>query len=270
MKKARFFVLFVFFIFVVYLFVRCALSSEEDMTTSNNSILPNMLYDDSQIKNYSYDITAEDVYIFAKACMELGKGYEGRSLMSSIGYGESIFKRLSSLEIDSFMNNVSISDIFGFEPQIGGKGPSGGWIFYDKGMYSDGWRYLEAAPSDLSGGRYVWGENGWIKTSTEIGTGYANTMKISSYRDGDVTAAKACLDYSVNGYDDWFLPSKDELNLMYENLYKKGIGSFVGDYAYWSSSKRFMFSAWKQYFNSGSFGDHFRSKKFHVRPIRAF
>ena len=31
--------------------------------------------------------------------------------------------------------------------KIGDVGPAGGYIFFDKGYYSDGWRYLEAAPS---------------------------------------------------------------------------------------------------------------------------
>ena len=29
------------------------------------------------------------------------------------------------------------------------EGSCGGYVFYDKGFYSDGWRYLEAAPADL-------------------------------------------------------------------------------------------------------------------------
>lgn len=33
--------------------------------------------------------------------------------------------------------------------QVGDIGPAGGYIFLDKGFYSDGWRYLEAAPADM-------------------------------------------------------------------------------------------------------------------------
>lgn len=37
--------------------------------------------------------------------------------------------------------------------KIGSDGPAGGIVFYDKGSVSDGWRYLEAAPSDFA---YSW------------------------------------------------------------------------------------------------------------------
>jgi len=61
-------------------------------------------------------------------------------------------------------------------------------------------------------------------------------------------AAKICYDLVLNGYDDWFLPSKDELNLMYEQ--KGVIGGFAGAY-YWSSSEYFLNYAWSQYFYNG-------------------
>ena len=33
--------------------------------------------------------------------------------------------------------------------KVGDIGPAGGYIFYDRGYYQDGWRYLEAAPADM-------------------------------------------------------------------------------------------------------------------------
>ena len=87
-------------------------------------------------------------------------------------------------------------------------------------------------------------------------------------------AAKLCddLTYTVNGvtYNDWFLPSKDELNLMYERRYV--IGGFDNKGHYWSSSEGSYNAnyAWKQYIFSGSQGDFDRYKDFRVRPVRAF
>jgi hypothetical protein len=48
-------------------------------------------------------------------------------------------------------------------------------------------------------------------------------------------AARLCEAFTNNGYKDWFLPSQDELKLMYKNLNEKGLGSFINDW-YWSSS----------------------------------
>ena len=191
---------------------------------------------------------------------------------------------------------------------IGDVGPAGGYIFYDcdadnkSGNYDGlistecGWRYLEAAPTDLDGStvettyRFGYyrtsssGSNLTIGTGTAIGTGKANTdvlvkaMGETTYprergADKETYAAKACSDYSitVDGtvYDDWFLPSKDELNLMYENLYKKGLGSFASNY-YWSSSEDSSYYAWRQSFGNGSQYDYNRGSNYSVRPVRAF
>jgi len=63
---------------------------------------------------------------------------------------------------------------------IGKAGPAGGLIFYDKGSYSDGWRYLEAAPKSTEWTGKEWGSWEILIGGTEkgIGTGQSNTTKI--------------------------------------------------------------------------------------------
>ena len=155
--------------------------------------------------------------------------------------------------------------------KVGEKGPAGGYVFYDKGFYSYGWRYLEAAPSDLKE-KYMWGYGGEFGTSTEIGAGKNNTETIASKStDRKNNAAQACLDYKVNGYGDWFLPSKDELNLMCSNLKRMKLGDFADNVYYWCSSEYDSGYAWSQYFDSGGYQGKYNRSYFHrVRPIRAF
>lgn len=171
---------------------------------------------------------------------------------------------------------------------IGDAGPAGGLVFYDKGFYSDGWRYLEAAPSDIGG--FVFGyyrpdkeNNNVVGTATAIGSGRYNTENLKKHMDMDGKAysgssgegvkeyaARKCLDYEYRGYDDWYLPSKDELNLMYENLHRNGLGSFA-DYSYsWSSSVDSARSAWGQFFDNGNQYNSSRDIDGRVRPVRAF
>ncbi len=120
---------------------------------------------------------------------------------------------------------------------IGSTGPAGGTVFYDKGFYSNGWRYLEVAPSNVNSNGIIFGyykatENSAPRTtgtSTAVGSGKLNTkmlvktMKDNAYKksekDVETTsdyAAKNCFDYTYGGYSDWFLPSLKEGNLIGE------------------------------------------------------
>jgi hypothetical protein len=135
-------------------------------------------------------------------------------------------------------------------------GPAGGYIFYDKGSFSNGWRYLEAAPASTEWEK-PWGslENDFNgETETGIGSGQNNTTIIVTWLNSHSETGKAAqLCYALNygGYNDWFLPSKDELNRMYVNLKVYDVGGFV-DYYYWSSSTKGPYTnAWAQHFGNG-------------------
>lgn len=198
------------------------------------------------------------------------------------------------------------------DPKPGDIGPAGGIVFYDKGEYSDGWRFLEAAPNDLrvvddkptvdstlpgykdAPTRYVFGYNRETSngtnlyvngsttynaencTKTDIGAGANNTkllvsaMGTTAYAvSSGITktsryAAKLCADLKHNGYDDWFLPSSDELSKMVN------INSFLaGSSDYWSSSEYNTVDAEYHSFYFGGCHSH-RDDGSLVRPVRAF
>jgi len=156
--------------------------------------------------------------------------------------------------------------------KIGDQGPAGGIVFYDKGEYKDGWRYMEVAPNNL--GRYRWGRDVRIEgTGVEIGAGKKNTEIIVARIQGK--AAEKCKEYFLNGYRDWFLPSKDELYQVYKNLTEKRIGG-IPELKYWSSSSFYDSSsqAWFIDFSNGRRDEGYKDTKdivsYSVLPVRAF
>ena len=160
------------------------------------------------------------------------------------------------------------------------RGPAGGVVFYDKGEFTDGWRYLEAAPSDIEiDGEYnhVWGGNhdSVAGTSLEIGSGQANTAAIvAEYGESEPAggtseyAARLCDTYEHGGYDDWFLPSIRELHEMY--LDRESIGGFEPE-TYWSSSQEQPHTAMIYAF-AGMAGPYsnLKTNPVRVRAIRAY
>ena len=143
-----------------------------------------------------------------------------------------------------------------------GQNYGGGIIFYIDGTGQYG---LIAAESDQAEGA-EWGCAGTLigGTSTAIGTGQANTTAIVNGCDGSgfIIAARLCYDLVLNGYDDWFLPSKDEL------IQGLAAGVFPGFHVYWSSSEVDANRAWAYYGNIYEGG---KDNEIHgVRAIRAF
>jgi hypothetical protein len=156
---------------------------------------------------------------------------------------------------------------------IGDVGPAGGFVFYDKGSFSSGWRYLEAAPSDQSTG-ITWQSNYYTgslgTTSYAVGTGAANTAALVAYFGPGSYAAKLCADLALGGYHDWFLPSIDELVQMYGSLKAHNLGGF-SNRDYWSSTDGQFGARFMSYRDgSGSTDMSGWGGQYSVRAVRAF
>ena len=198
----------------------------------------------------------------------------------------------SKTETSSVSTNVSTSKNT-TTYNIGDTGPGGGIIFYYSKVgfdvyESDGsvkkCHYLEVSKFDL--GKISWCTQKDYNTSccdittlTAVGAGRINTFKIikSTHKGGTITkencAALACHSYSTatTKAGDWFLPSIDELNLLYKNLGKRVLlSNTTNDNCYWSSSQLIDINALYQSFSDGG-QDYFpKSDTYSVRAVRAF
>ena len=159
--------------------------------------------------------------------------------------------------------------------KVGDTGPAGGFVFYDKGNNSGGWRYLEAAPEDLSRKLLATAENINIDDNRErvVGRGKSNTASImkeaARLGGGFGWAAQACDVYTFNGFDDWFLPSRDEIHHMYGNLHMQNIGGFRNE-SYWTSTADSSGWWWAENFSNGRQDTSSRGSELRVRPVRQF
>jgi len=163
--------------------------------------------------------------------------------------------------------------------KVGDVGPGGGKIIYDKGDNTGGWRYLEAANNNIT--NVAWASAGKLTTfipntsGTGFGDGKANTDNIL-IEDPTAPAAKACRDCREGGKDDWYLPSKDELNLMSVLKFDGILSNFSEDVycLHWSSSQYDASNVWLIYFEDGylNFEGKLYGESSHyigaVRPIR--
>lgn len=168
-------------------------------------------------------------------------------------------EQLSEYAQDSNGNFQQSGDIF--NPQIGDS-YGGGTIFYidstgKHGLICSGvlgslmWDPTETPTQTFA-------------TKTEIGSGLENTDKIIDVHGFGSYAAALCKLYAGGGFNDWYMPSKDELE-------KIGQAGFLTDDT-WSSSEddSDYWTAWAWIIGFSFMQGNERKMELHVRAIRSF
>ena len=106
-----------------------------------------------------------------------------------------------------------------------------------------------------------------------VGAGYQNTIDIVAGCSDTAIAANIAFNYSHNGYDDWYLPSIDELSLINTvfggaTWYENGEPIISGDY--WSSSQQDENYAVRFNFTYGYSQGYGKNGGCNIRSIRSF
>lgn len=145
-----------------------------------------------------------------------------------------------------------------------GENYGGGIVF---AVDTEGQHGLIAATADQSPGiRWSNGNTETKAVRDGVNAGGYNTERIAINERGSY-AAQLCAIYQGGGYADWYLPSKAELNLMYQQ--KGVIGGFT-EIIYWSSSEADANTAWTQWFSDGFQAADVKSATLGVRAVRSF
>ena len=148
-----------------------------------------------------------------------------------------------------------------------GQSYQGGIIFFIDATQQHG---LIAALNDQGTG-IAWSNGSSIvtnATATANGTGASNTRKIVRAQGKTGTyAALLCSRFKNDGFTDWYLPSRDELNLLYQ---QRAVVGGLSATNYWSSSEVSRGKAWDQEFGGGFQFKDIKTFTLNVRAIRSF
>jgi len=143
------------------------------------------------------------------------------------------------------------------------------------GLYTftdSGYAYITAATDQSTSAQ--WGCQGTLiaegLTPDAIGQGVINTASIVAGCATAGISARVANDLVLNGFSDWFLPSLEELGMMWTELASDGLGSFVNQ-SYWSSTQASATQAYTVDMNNGNPNFHNKSQtNRHTRAMRRF
>jgi uncharacterized protein (TIGR02145 family) len=205
---------------------------------------------------------------------------------------------LSDAEVNSSQTKYLCNGATGATGATGVQGPagpagSGGFVHYVGEQFGGGVvfhvyrdaagveRGLVVSLNNQSEGAAWSNITNQLAGATSSWDGLANSNTIVAQAGHSSSAAKLCLDYSAGGFDDWYLPSNGELNILYQNLREvnPALGSISGAsevygstrccFYYWSSSESGEFGGWVlDHVGIHGFNDKVGPNQ--VRAIRAY
>lgn len=144
----------------------------------------------------------------------------------------------------------------------------GGRVFFVDNTKIHG--LIVALADQTAGAKWDSNTSTWISPNAFSFTdGVSNTNKIIAVL-GTNNAAGICRAYTAGGFTDWYLPARNELNILYS---QRSVMNNYNPYYYWSSteSTSYIGFASAQNFAGGAISDNsLKNSIYHVRAIRAF
>lgn len=116
----------------------------------------------------------------------------------------------------------------------------GGGVYAGTITYADAREFHIVAANADGEGSGEWGPHTVLIGATDPDDGVANQDAVLAYVEDAATEARAfanCRDYTGGGQDDWYLPARNELTLLYNNLLNHA------EFADNKSSKQWTFSS---------------------------
>jgi hypothetical protein len=185
----------------------------------------------------------------------------------------------SKLTIAEMDGNLTYLQGLGFEHYIGEN--YGGGVVFHVWKDSDGTEHgLVVDTTDLNSGDPVEWSNvqDQLAGASSSWNGSGNTLAIVNQDNHESSAAQLCLDSTRNGQTDWYLPSMNELSLLWHNMFNVnktlstigGATELVTNNVFWSSSEGAEYFSFNFDFSIGGSNGDGKDVSYLVRAVRAF
>ena len=187
----------------------------------------------------------------------------GLSGTSQICFNQAAVRTLAGVP----SGQISMSNFYSKTAAPGGLGCFYGGGYYTGAVASPANYYLIVAPQADGYGCCFWKPSMGTTGSTSCTDGYFNTytyLNNATHPAGQFTATR-----TINGFSDWYLPARNELNLMYQNGSSMPAGQGYLDDEYWSSTEVNSNNACRQIFpTDGRQGEARKDECLSTRAVR--